>query len=99
MSRFNDDTIKMALANAERIGVENWEENAIQNRINTEQIYKMVILDDESLYVFYQSIPAGGKHHNMGVSKHFIVKPSFSSYKTFIEISGLSKPGDERSFL
>lgn len=98
MNRFNDDKIKKALANSERIAVKNWDKNAIQSRIRSEQIYKMVMLEDESLYVFYQSVPAGGKHNNMGVTSHFIVAPSCPSCKRFLEISGLSKSIDEICF-
>ncbi len=98
MNRFNDDKIKNALANSERIAVKEWDMHAIESRIHSEQIYKMVLLDDESLYVFYHSVLAGGKHNNMGVTSHFIVAPSYPSYKRFLEISGLSKSSDEICF-
>lgn len=99
MNRFNDDKIKKALANSERLAIKNWDRDDIESRIRSEQIYKMVMLEDKSLFVFYHSVPAGGKNNNPGVTSHFLVVPSISSYKTFLEVSEISETGDEKTFL
>jgi len=98
MSIFDEDSLKKARAN--RIGnlAKGWDKNTIEKYIQSLQIYSIVMLDDESLYVYFASVPPGGKFHNIGVFEHFVVETSYPSYKAFIEVSGLSKVGERKIF-
>ncbi len=57
------------------------------------------MLEDRSLFVFFNPVPAGQKYKNPPVEDHFIVETSANSYKLFLDVSGLLNVGESKSFL
>ncbi|QQR58250.1 MAG: hypothetical protein IPG59_01800 [Candidatus Melainabacteria bacterium] len=92
------DEEELAAARLSRSGeiAKNWKLEDIEKYIQQERIYSVDVLPDKSLYVSFALVPPGTNH--MGVMDDFIVEPSAPSYQNFLQMSGISEPGQSKSF-
>lgn len=75
----------------------NWDIETILKYTDTEQIYRIKMLDDRSLFVCNVPVPCT-KFGNVPVYDHFIVEPTALSYINFLAVAEISEPGQEKSF-
>lgn len=92
------DEEELVAARLSRSGeiAKNWKLEDIEKCIQQERIYAVDVLPDKSLYVSFALVPPSTNH--MGVMDDFIVEPSAPSYKNFLQMSGISEPGQSKSF-
>lgn len=92
------DSNHMARTSSTAKSARNWDFARIQKFTDSEQISDIEMLEDRSLYVSFTPVPVSPKYNNVPIIDCFIVEPSASSYLHFLEISGLSQPGQHKSF-
>lgn len=96
---FNDKELNAARVSKSGVMARSWNITEIRKYIQFKQIHSIDVLDDCSLYVTFALVPPGGKYVNVGVFDDFIIESDANSYQAFLEISGVSKPGESKYFL
>lgn len=98
MSSISEDALLKAKSSDFTNRAKEWTRDTINTYIENEQIFALEMLEDSSLYVFFNPVPAGAKFNNVPIFDHFIVAPDSPSYIDFLEVSGVTKPGQCKDF-
>lgn len=99
MSDNLDLDLHQARSSLTALGAREWTIEKITQLTECEKIFGIDMLEDRSLYIYFNPVPSGGRFNSMPIFDNFLVEPSAPSYPLFIEVSGLSQPGQHKNFI
>lgn len=99
MSGVSEESLRKAKSSQSTVLARDWNRDKIEKYIEFKQIFSVEMLADSCLYVFFNPVPVGAKFNNIPIYDHFIVEPNAPSYEDFLDLSGISKPGQIKDFI
>lgn len=75
-----------------------WSVEDIQKDIESERLYAIHMLEDESLFIFFVSAPPPPGVGGIPMYLHFIIDKAHGAYSKFLSVTGPITPGETKSF-